>query len=194
MLRRLLIIAIFALGTLLFFNVSARKQAILWTRQLVNKQTLTLQKESTEAVNKTSQKAVLGVSDYAKQNVAQIAQNVVQIIDQKSRAALGLPSSNSEKAILLTQVTDVPEKSTQNTIFLDYQNANGQNLSFALNTDYFLDIRNAPENECLFVDNRPLKIKPNEYLRVRFTESGIFKYTFEACEKTTPPAGQIVVK
>ena len=159
---------------------------IIW---LVNPQILTdassgLLNNLSNRVNKKS-KSVLGVA----------VLKVDKYVNKKTKEVLGDAINISLIKKPVAEVIDnVPNEELDNIILIDYLTNKDLEIKLELDKAYYLDLRNIPENLCLFINNKKYQPKKNQYLSISFNSVGSYDLHFEECLQPNTKFGEIIVQ
>lgn len=131
----------------------------------------------------------------SKSVVVSAVTSVNQYVRQKSEAVLGeqigLPINLKTEAEI---VQDVPKKALGQIILIDYLTAKNLKLELKPNQDYYLDLRNVPEEFCLYVNQVSYFVAKDEFLNISFDSSGNYALAFDKCDKKLQKFGEIIVE
>lgn len=159
---------------------------VVW---LVNPQVLTnmsakisekLQFEAKKKSKSVLGSAIVKVNTYINDTTKKVLKDSVGIeLEQKVNAEI---------------INNVPDNSLDNIILIDYLTSKNLKLEFELNKTYYLDLRNVPNEYCLFINKVKYELKPSQYLKVLFNTVGTYNLAFEKCVDLDTKFGEIVVE
>lgn len=136
-----------------------------------------------QTTQKRSRQAVLGIKNKVNEVIRKKSE---QILGEAISLQFGTPQPD------VSVVGNVPNEQNKQIILIDYLTQKNLKLELELNQDYYLDLRNVPEDYCLFIGKTSYPLQKNEYLKLRFDQSGQYDLFFERC--TAEKFGQIIVE
>jgi len=126
---------------------------------------------------------------------SQLTQKATTSLQEKSQAilgeAIGLKPTDKPTIVI---VKNVPDNRQKAMILVDYLTQKNLTLNFKPKETYYLDLRNVPENNCLYVNDESFAPKNNEFVKVSFVHNGKYDLFFDLCQRERPKFGEIIVE
>jgi|GEM_PF-1437124 len=144
---------------------------------------------------KISQQIKAELQKKSRQLLAHLTQTAQQSLQQKSQAilgeAIGLKPTPKPEAII---VKNVPDSQLRALVLIDYLTQKDLSLSFRAGEVYYLDLRNVPENNCLYINEESYAPRNNQFIKLSFQESGRYDLFFDLCRQNKAKFGEIIVE
>ena len=135
------------------------------------------------------------IKKHSRRILAQLKNKAAATLQKKGQAilgeAIGLKPSAAPEIVI---VKNLPDNRQQALVLIDYLTQKDLTLSFKAGEVYYLDLRNVPKNNCLYINEESYAPKNNEFIKVSFAQNGKYELFFELCKREKTKFGEIIVE
>jgi len=144
---------------------------------------------------KVSKQLRTEIQKRSRQVLSQLTQKATSSLQEKGQAILGeaiglKPTDKPEISI----VKNVPDNRQKSLVLIDYLTQKDLTLTFKPRETYYLDLRNVPTDNCLYINEESYAPRNSEFVKVSFAVNGKYELFFDLCQREMSKFGEIIVE